>query len=128
MNIKQEVFSKITELAKEQEHYKIELALGVTVKEINAAYNDLLGFRNETNKYTKQAKDAAMGMSQSAKTLRVRTEEFLKQWELFQANVKGLGLDVPANIMQLGNIAKDNIRLANTLSKSAETITKASNV
>jgi hypothetical protein len=106
---------------------KVELALGMTVDDIKKSYENI-GAEDNSGKGMADAKAAILSFSNSAKSIQIRAEKFLKDWELFQANVKGLGLEVPSNVKDLGNFAKGDLAKSKALFKAADAIQKAINL
>ena len=111
----------------ELESQKVELALGMSVSDIKKAFDTSVAEDNSSTAI-RQIKEAVMSLQNSAKSLSVRSDKFLKDWDLFQANVKGLGLDVPSDVKDLGNFAKGNLSRAKAMYKAADSILKATNI
>lgn len=108
----------------ELESHKVDLALGMTVEDIKKAY-ETIGAEDTSGRGIALVKDAINNFSNSAKSVQMRSEQFLKNWELFQANVKALGLEVPSNVKDLGNFAKGDLARAKKLFKAATDLQKA---
>jgi hypothetical protein len=111
----------------ELESHKVDLALGMTIDDIKKAY-EAIGAEDTSGRGVALVKDAINNFSNSAKSVQIRSEQFLKNWELFQANVKGLGLEVPSNVKDLGNFAKGDLARAKKLFKAADDLQKAINL
>lgn len=114
------VFGKLstkTELSSQ----RIELAR-ISVDEIRKSYEAVQTARNESTASLRKATEAATAIESSAKSLSVKSNEFLKNYEVFMNDVKALGLEIPANLQGLNKIVNDDVKLSAKLFKSASTI------
>ena len=114
------VFSKLstkTELSSQ----RIELAR-ISVDEIRKSYEAVQTARNESTASLRKATEAATSIESSAKSLSVKSNEFLKNYEVFMNDVKALGLEIPANLQGLNKVVNDDVKLSAKLFKSASTI------
>jgi hypothetical protein len=114
------VFGKLfanTELSS----HKIELAR-ISVDEIKKSYEAVQTARNESTASLRKATEAATSIESSAKSLSVKSGEFLKNYEVFMNDVKALGLEIPANLQGLNKVVNDDVKLSAKLFKSASTI------
>ena len=114
------VFGKLstkTELASQ----RIELAR-ISVDEIRKSYETVQTARNESTASLRKATEAATSIESSAKSLSVKSNEFLKNYEVFMNDVKALGLEIPANLQGLNKIVNEDVKLSAKLFKSASTI------
>ena len=114
------VFGKLstkTELSSQ----RIELAR-ISVDEIRKSYEAVQTARNESTASLRKATEAATAIEASAKSLSVKSGEFLKNYEVFMNDVKALGLEIPANLQGLNKIVNDDVKLSAKLFKSASTI------
>jgi hypothetical protein len=100
---------------------KIELAR-ISIEDIRKSYDSVLEARNLSTAALRKAKEAATAISNSAKSLSVRSSQFLKDYEIFSNDVKTLGLDVPSNLTGLNNVVKADVKLVQQLNKAASTI------
>jgi hypothetical protein len=114
------VFGKLfpkTELSSQ----RIELAR-ISVDEIKKSYEAVQTARNESTASLRKATEAATSIESSAKSLSVKSGEFLKNYEVFMNDVKALGLEIPANLQGLNKVVNDDVKLSAKLFKSASTI------
>lgn len=114
------VFGKLstkTELSSQ----RIELAR-ISVDEIRKSYEAVQTARNESTASLRKATEAATAIEASAKSLSVKSGEFLKNYEVFMNDVKALGLEIPANLQGLNKVVNDDVKLSAKLFKSASTI------
>lgn len=100
---------------------RIELAR-ISVDEIRKSYEAVQTARNESTASLRKATEAATSIESSAKSLSVKSGEFLKNYEVFMNDVKALGLEIPANLQGLNKIVNDDVKLSAKLFKSASTI------
>ena len=100
---------------------RIELAR-ISVDEIRKSYEAVQTARNESTASLRKATEAATSIESSAKSLSVKSNEFLKNYEVFMNDVKALGLEIPANLQGLNKIVNDDVKLSAKLFKSASTI------
>lgn len=120
MSTLNDIFSKLedkTELAA----HKVELAR-ISIDQIRKSYDSVLEARNESTAALRKAKEASTAISNSAKSLSVRSGQFLKDYEVFSNDVKTLGLEVPSNLTGLNDVVKGDVKLVQQLNKAANTI------
>jgi hypothetical protein len=115
-NVFGKLFTK-TELSSQ----RIELAR-ISVDEIRKSYETVQTARNESTASLRKATEAATAIEASAKSLSVKSNEFLKNYEVFMNDVKALGLEIPANLQGLNKVVNDDVKLSAKLFKSASTI------
>lgn len=103
MNIKQEVFSKITELSKEQDNRRVELAL---VDDFNKSYQKLndVFFKAETNvvDYNELAVKIINDFNTAGQVLLAANKSF----EDITKASKDLGIELPAQVKNQGEALK----------------------
>ena len=114
------VFGKLSTKTELGSH-NIELAR-ISVDEIRKSYEAVQTARNESTASLRKATEAATSIESSAKSLSVKSNEFLKNYEVFMNDVKALGLEIPANLQGLNKIVNDDVKLSAKLFKSASTI------
>jgi hypothetical protein len=114
------VFGKLSTKT-ELNSQRIELAR-ISVDEIRKSYEAVQTARNESTASLRKATEAATAIEASAKSLSVKSGEFLKNYEVFMNDVKALGLEIPANLQGLNKIVNDDVKLSAKLFKSASTI------
>jgi hypothetical protein len=114
------VFGKLSTKT-ELNSQRIELAR-ISVDEIRKSYETVQTARNESTASLRKATEAATAIEASAKSLSVKSGEFLKNYEVFMNDVKALGLEIPANLQGLNKIVNDDVKLSAKLFKSASTI------
>lgn len=114
------VFGKLSTKT-ELNSQRIELAR-ISVDEIRKSYEAVQTARNESTASLRKATEAATSIESSAKSLSVKSNEFLKNYEVFMNDVKALGLEIPANLQGLNKVVNDDVKLSAKLFKSASTI------
>lgn len=114
------VFGKLSTKT-ELNSQRIELAR-ISVDEIRKSYESVQTARNESTASLRKATEAATAIEASAKSLSVKSGEFLKNYEVFMNDVKALGLEIPANLQGLNKVVNDDVKLSAKLFKSASTI------
>ena len=114
------VFGKLSTKT-ELNSQRIELAR-ISVDEIRKSYEAVQTARNESTASLRKATEAATAIESSAKSLSVKSGEFLKNYEVFMNDVKALGLEIPANLQGLNKVVNDDVKLSAKLFKSASTI------
>ena len=114
------VFGKLSTKT-ELNSQRIELAR-ISVDEIKKSYETVQTARNESTASLRKATEAATAIEASAKSLSVKSGEFLKNYEVFMNDVKALGLEIPANLQGLNKIVNEDVKLSAKLFKSASTI------
>ena len=114
------VFGKLSTKT-ELNSQRIELAR-ISVDEIKKSYETVQTARNESTASLRKATEAATAIESSAKSLSVKSGEFLKNYEVFMNDVKALGLEIPANLQGLNKIVNEDVKLSAKLFKSASTI------
>lgn len=114
------VFGKLSTKT-ELNSQRIELAR-ISVDEIRKSYETVQTARNESTASLRKATEAATSIESSAKSLSVKSNEFLKNYEVFMNDVKALGLEIPANLQGLNKIVNEDVKLSAKLFKSASTI------
>ena len=104
-----EVFKKVADIernATELASHEVELAMFKSVQEIQKMFDDLKGLKDETFKYKKQINDAVIGLENIMKSLGIRSNDFINEANKTITEAKALGLEAPANIIQLPKVAK----------------------
>lgn len=120
MSVVNQIFKKLEDKTELSSH-KVELAR-ISIDQIRKSYDSVLEARNQSTAALRKAKEAATAISNSAKSLSVRSSQFLKDYEVFSNDVKTLGLEVPSNLTGLNNVVKGDVKLVQQLNKAASTI------
>lgn len=120
MSVVNQIFKKLEDKTELSSH-KVELAR-ISIDQIRKSYDSVLEARNQSTAALRRAKEAATAISNSAKSLSVRSSQFLKDYEVFSNDVKTLGLEVPSNLTGLNNVVKGDVKLVQQLNKAASTI------
>jgi regulator of replication initiation timing len=119
-----EVFEKISKIenkSTELASHEVELGMFKSVKEIQQMFDDLKGIKDKTFGYKKQINDALIGLENTIKSLGINTGTFITEANKTITEAKALGLEVPANIVQLTQVAKsynDYVKAGNKFTSS----------
>jgi hypothetical protein len=119
-----EVFSKVSAIEPEVTElasHEVELAMFKSVQEIQKMFDDLKGLKDQSFKYKKQINDAIIGLENIMKSLGIRSNEFINEANKTITEAKVLGLEAPANVVQLPKVAKsyqDYVKAGNKFTSS----------
>jgi hypothetical protein len=122
MNTKKSVYEKLFSNQVELEKHDVELAMFKSVKEIEAMYAEILAASNEASKYVAQLKTAQSAFNNIGKQLNVLSDKFTTEAGKTIAEAKGLGLEVPKNVVDLVSFSKGFKTKAANLFKVANAI------
>ena len=114
MKNKEEVLLK---LSNNQQIFQLALA-----DNIRKQYDDVMKARQEGYAEVKKASTVGANILTSAKSLRMRAEQFLKDYERFSITAKTAGLEIPANMKGLDAVVKNDLKIADSFSRAGNTI------
>ena len=101
-----EVMKKIATDKVELSKHEIELGMFKSVQEIQKMFDDLKAIKDKTFGYKKQMSDALIGLENTIKSLGINASTFITEANKTITEAKALGLEVPANVVQLTQLAK----------------------
>lgn len=122
MNTQKAVYEKLFSNQVELEKHEVELAMFKSVQEIEAMYAEIQQVSGEAIKYVSQLKAAQSAFNNIGKQLNVLSDKFATEAGKTINEAKGLGLQVPKNIVELVSFSKGFKTKATNLFKVANAI------